>query len=125
MRVPSRLILLGTVFILPGLALAQTPVKPPASDTDKPAVSGRPSGEPSNDPCAQGHATVGAGNEIVTPNAKQDGKTLSDHLAQSGGVICPPPAVDPAIRAPTPESGRMPVIPPPGTPGGDQSVKPK
>src|SRR3954463_6800287 len=99
MRVSQKLILFSAALLLPALALAQTPVKPPASDTDKPAVSGKPSGDASSDPCAQGHATVGSGNEIVTPNAK-DGKTLSDHLAQSGGVICPPPAVDPAIRAP-------------------------
>jgi hypothetical protein len=33
--------------------------------------------------------------------------------------------VDPEIRQPTPPGGAMPVIPPPGTPGGDQSVQPK
>jgi hypothetical protein len=51
-------------------------------------------------------------------------KTLSDKLDQGGGVICPP-NVDPGIKAPTPESGKMPVIPPPGSPGGDPNVKPK
>jgi hypothetical protein len=112
--------LLGAL-ILPVSALAQTPVKPPANDTEKPAAAGKPS----NDPCAAGRATIGSGNEIVAPNAQKSDKTLSDHLAQSGGVICPPAAVDPEIKLPTPETGRMPVIPPPGTPGGDQSVKPK
>lgn len=119
MKVPTASVVLAAL-LLPASAVAQAPVKPPATDTDKPAVAGRPS----SDPCAQGHATVGSGNEVVTPNVKKD-ETLSDHLAQSGGVICPPPAVDPAIKAPTPETGRMPVIPPPGTPGGDQSVQPK
>jgi hypothetical protein len=53
------------------------------------------------------------------------GGTLSDKLARSGGVICPP-NVDPEIKAPTPESGaKMPVIPPPGSPGGDPSIQPK
>ena len=52
-------------------------------------------------------------------------KTLSEHLAQSGGVICPPAEVDPAMKAPTPQTGDTPVIKPPGTPGGDQSVQPK
>jgi hypothetical protein len=52
------------------------------------------------------------------------GKNLSDRLARNNGVICPP-SVDPHIKAPTPEVGKMPVIPPPGTPGGDQSVQPK
>ena len=52
------------------------------------------------------------------------GENLSDKLARNEGVLCPP-NVDPEIKAPTPESGKMPVIPPPGSPGGDQSVKPK
>jgi hypothetical protein len=54
-----------------------------------------------------------------TPN-----QTLSDKLAQTNGVICPPD-VDPNIKAPAPDTGKMPVIPPPGSPGGDPSVQPK
>jgi hypothetical protein len=108
----------ATVFALTLLpAFAQSPAKPPPANAEK--QSDR------SDPCAQGSATVGAGNEIVSPNAKKPDQTLSDHLAQSGGVICPPPGVDAEIKAPTPEVGKMPVIPPPGTPGGDQSVQPK
>jgi hypothetical protein len=58
------------------------------------------------------------------PNSKA-GEPLSDKLARTDGVICPP-NVDPEIKAPTPESGaKMPVIPPPGSPGGDQSIQPK
>src|SRR5262245_36276690 len=52
------------------------------------------------------------------------GENLSDKLARNDGVLCPP-NVDPDIKAPTPETGKMPVIPPPGSPGGDQNVKPK
>ena len=48
----------------------------------------------------------------------------SDKLARTDGVICPP-NVDPEIRAPTPDTGKTPVIPPPGSPGGDPSVRPK
>ena len=71
-----------------------------------------------------GDITVGKGGEIDTQ--RQDGKeNLSDKLARSGGVICPPEHVDPEIRQPTPPGGNMPVIPPPGSPGGDQSVQPK
>lgn len=51
-------------------------------------------------------------------------KTLSDKLDQGGGVICPP-NVDPGIKRPAPETGKMPVIPPPGSPGGDPKVQPK
>ena len=53
------------------------------------------------------------------------GKNLSDKLAKSGGVICPPHNVDPAMKAPTPQGGTMPVIPPPGSPGGNPNVQPK
>jgi hypothetical protein len=51
-------------------------------------------------------------------------QTLSEKLEQTDGVICPPD-VDPDIKAPTPQTGRMPVIPPPGSPGGDPTLRPK
>lgn len=52
--------------------------------------------------------------------------TLSDQLSNQKGTIHPP-AVDPGINAPLPHraQGSMPVIPPPGTPGGNQAVVPK
>ena len=50
---------------------------------------------------------------------------LSDQLSQSNGVICPPSGVDPKMAAPPREGGAMPVIPPPGTPGGDPNTVPK
>jgi hypothetical protein len=52
-------------------------------------------------------------------------ENLSEKLARTDGVICPPPDLDPDIRAPAPGGGRTPVIPPPGSPGGDPSVRPK
>jgi len=51
-------------------------------------------------------------------------KTLSEKLDQGAGVICPP-NVDPGMKTPAPETGKMPVIPPPGSPGGDPKVQPK
>ena len=65
-----------------------------------------------------------------TPTPKGSGATtgssenLSDKLSRSDGVLCPP-NVDPEIKQPTPNTGKMPVIPPPGSPGGDPSVQPK
>jgi hypothetical protein len=50
---------------------------------------------------------------------------LSDKLANSNGVICPPGNVDPDMQKPAPGGGRMKVIPPPGGPGGDRNVIPK
>jgi hypothetical protein len=51
-------------------------------------------------------------------------QTLSEKLARTEGVLCPP-NVDPEIKAPTPDVGPMPIIPPPGSPGGDPTVRPK
>lgn len=56
--------------------------------------------------------------------AETTGESLSDRLARTEGVICPP-NTDPHIRAPTPDAGKTPVIPPPGSPGGDQTIRPK
>jgi hypothetical protein len=62
-------------------------------------------------------------NQPVEPPAI--GSSSSD-LGRSGGVIRPPADVDPQMKQMPPSSGdRMPVIPPPGTPGGNPSVKPK
>jgi len=50
---------------------------------------------------------------------------LGDKLARSDGVLCPPAGIDPEMRAPTPDAGKTPVIPPPGSPGGDPTIRPK
>jgi hypothetical protein len=51
--------------------------------------------------------------------------TLSDDLSQRKGVITPP-KVDPRMTVEPPQKGAAtPVIPPPGSPGGDPSVIPK
>ena len=73
--------------------------------------------------CAQDRATVGQGGDIDVRQPRD--RNLSDRLARTDGVICPPSQVDPEIHAPTPPGGAMPVIPPPGSPGGDQSIQPK
>jgi hypothetical protein len=55
----------------------------------------------------------------------QRAEPLGDKLAKSDGVLCPPAGVDPEIRAPTPDTGNTPVLPPPGSPGGDPNLRPK
>jgi hypothetical protein len=68
--------------------------------------------------------------QTVDPKACSDSaknslnQTLSDKLDRTNGVICPPD-VDPGIKAPTPNAGKTPVIPPPGSPGGDPNIQPK
>jgi hypothetical protein len=58
-----------------------------------------------------------------TPGA-DTGASLSDKLAESRGVICPP-SVDPGMTQTPPAGGAIRVVPPPGSPGGDPSVLPK
>jgi hypothetical protein len=67
------------------------------------------------------------------PDAKGDPPTvgggssepLSDKLAQSKGIICPPAGVDREMQVTPPGGGQLKVIPPPGTPGGGPNVQPK
>jgi hypothetical protein len=108
--------LAAAVFLTPALTMAQAPPKP-----DQPIAPKSTQLDPNA--CGQGRATVGEGGDIKMN--KNDGRNLSDKLAQSGGVICPPSQVDPAIKAPTPQGGAMPVIPPPGSPGGNPNIQPK
>ena len=64
--------------------------------------------------------------EPRTPTVPPASGTLSTDLNRSGGVIKPPAGVDPEIKQTPPQTGaKMPVIPPPGTPGGNPGVQPK
>ena len=114
----NLIVVAAALALAPSIVLAQspptqqTPVAPKTEQLDP-------------NPCAHPgtRATIGQGGDIDV--SKQDSRNLSDKLAASNGVICPPGQVDPEIRAPTPPGGAMPVIPPPGSPGGDPSVTPK
>jgi len=55
------------------------------------------------------------------------GSDLSNKLDKSEGVLKPSTNLDPAMQkpAPAPNAGTMPVITPPGEPGGRQDVQPK
>jgi len=63
----------------------------------------------------------------ATGEDKRPGETLSERLDRNSGVIHPPAGVDPGIAVPVPDPDphSTPVIPPPGTPGGNPSVRPK
>jgi len=64
----------------------------------------------------------------MPPQGTTTGETrepLGDRLARSDGVLCPPADVDPQMHAPTPDTGNTPVIPPPGSPGGNPNLRPK
>lgn len=66
----------------------------------------------------------GAGRDAPTIG-KEESKSLSEQLAQSKGIICPPAGVDPDMHRRPPEGGAIKVIPPPGSPGGDPNMQPK
>jgi hypothetical protein len=61
------------------------------------------------------------------PPATGSTESLSEKLQKSDGVIAPRTDTTPDMRvpAPVPNPGTTPVIPPPGSPGGNQSVNPK
>jgi hypothetical protein len=61
----------------------------------------------------------------TTGQRATSGESMSEKLARTDGVICPPGNLDTQMQLPTPDAGRTPVIPPPGSPGGDPSVRPK
>jgi hypothetical protein len=105
--------------MLTSAAFAQSPPKAP--DAVAPKAERNQSASCAH---ADTQATVGKGGDVKVPTP--EGKPLGEKLSQSNGVICPPDRVDPQIHAPTPEQGKMPVIPPPGTPdSSNQSVQPK
>lgn len=63
----------------------------------------------------------------VAPPKTNGRDNLSNKLNRTNGVITPPADVDPKINrpAPVPNPNSTPVIPPPGTPGGQGNVQPK
>jgi hypothetical protein len=75
----------------------------------------------------QGRDPPGADEQDQAPPSESHGENLSKQLNRNKGVITPPSTGDSEIYtdAPNPNPGTTPVIPPPGTPGGDQSVEPR
>src|ERR1700744_2839427 len=104
------------VLMLATAAHAQAPASPatPPAQTATPAAS-----QPSNCAPMPPNGTGTNTNKKEGTTVGKPNEPLGDKLARSDGTLCPPSKVDPAIRAPTPESGKMDVIPPPGSPGGD------
>jgi hypothetical protein len=110
MRTQNVVVVVATVAAL-SIPTAQAQLDRPVAP---PALS-----QPSN-PCPPSTS-----NNNAASNETTGSRTLSDQLSQSKGIICPPAGVDPGISVPPSGGGRTPVIPPPGTPGGDPSIQPK
>jgi hypothetical protein len=104
-------------------AIAQAPPAPatPQAQTAPPATAR------ANANCAPTRTTAQGNIAPSDTTTGQGTEPLGDKLAKSDGVLCPPSGVDPEMHAPMPNTGgaNTPVIPPPGSPGGDPSVRPK
>jgi len=121
MRINRTLALSCVLLAVPALAAAQAPPAPatPPAQTAPPQPQRTANCAPIEQPTHPGTAVPEG---TTTGQARAP---LGDKLANSDGVLCPPSGVDPEMRAPTPEGGNMPVIPPPGSPGGDPTIRPK
>lgn len=104
---------LALALLASGTALAQRPqvTNPQTTSPQNPTVPVPPRSSPSTPP------------ERIAP---AEGGSLSQDLSRDRGTV-KPPSVDPGMTVAPPRngSGTMPVIPPPGSPGGNQSVVPK
>jgi hypothetical protein len=120
MRLKHTLLLVSALAAMPGMAVAQAPPAP----ATPPAQTAAPAPARANN-CAPTESTPQGNIAPQGTTTGQRAEPLGDKLARSDGVLCPPAGVDPAIRAPTPDTGNMPVIPPPGSPGGDPTIRPK
>ena len=59
----------------------------------------------------------------LSPSLKEGNQQQFNH---ENGVVRPPSDIDPEMETkPDDRGARTPVIPPPGSPGGDENVKPK
>ncbi len=76
---------------------------------------------------AQVGASPGQGSAPLPPAPPERIEPAPTVPRTSDGVLRPPAAVDPGIRTivPDPNLSSTPVIPPPGTPGGNQTVRPR
>ena len=122
LRIPLRTLLVGTaLLVLP--AAAQTSVAASLlagiisvgelSTSDGPTTPNTTIPEKMQ---PQENGTTGSG---------EHSNSLSDELDRSGGVLSPPADIDPGLARPTPDVGTTRIIPPPGSPGGDPTVRPK
>ncbi|QPF92963.1 hypothetical protein [Bradyrhizobium commune] len=120
MRTKPKLIFAAALIAASGAAIAQAPPAP----ATPPQATAPPAAQHATD-CSPADRARGT-HSIDGTTTGQSREPLGDKLAKSDGVLCPPSGVDPEMHAPAPSTGgTMPVIPPPGSPGGDPTVRPK
>ncbi|WP_065753325.1 hypothetical protein [Bradyrhizobium paxllaeri] len=121
MALKRALLLASVLMVAADVAAAQAPPGP----TTPPAQTAPPSPQRAAN-CAPMQPLPNSGEKVPEGTTTgQRAEPLGDRLARSDGVLCPPAGVDPEMHAPAPDAGKTPVIPPPGSPGGDQTIRPK
>ncbi len=102
---PSIFLIAVMIVLAPAAAPAQAPISPPEQTGPTPAPR---------------HGATGP------QQSEEPAPDRSDQLSRSRGVIAPPSTSDQNV-VPMPSAGpnAMPVIPPPGTEGGNPEVQPK
>ncbi|MBR1280989.1 hypothetical protein JQ597_02940 [Bradyrhizobium sp. AUGA SZCCT0177] len=121
MAIKRSLFLSCVLMVASGVAVAQAPPGPAT-----PPVPTAPPSAARTANCAPMHPAPHSG--AAAPEGTTTGQRaepLGERLARSDGVLCPPAGIDPEMHAPAPGGGKTPVIPPPGSPGGDPSIRPK
>jgi len=111
----KSLMIMGSVFLTLWTLPASAQPKPPVDQQNPSTVDPKPCAPDerlTQDPQTQRPITTGRG------------ENLTEKLSRNEGVLCPP-NLDPDIKLPTPDVGKTPVIPPPGSPGGNPNVRPK
>jgi len=108
-----------TIKIAAILAAVSTPFFVAYAQSERPGAPPSLTQPPNQDGCSPGSGGSPRSDETT------GSRSLSEQLSASKGVICPPAGTDPGIKVPPVGGGRMPVIPPPGTPGGDPGIQPK
>jgi hypothetical protein len=120
------LIKIAPVLALSLLAICCDPVRAQAPPSGAaPGQTAPTATKPASPGCTPGSTASNQSGLTAPGTTTGRGEPLGDKLARSDGVLCPPPGIDPEIRAPTPDAGNTPVIPPPGSPGGDPTIRPK
>ena len=94
-----------------------------AQRSGEPAVPAQPQAPKLDPKACSDRDRLKRGDTVETDgHAPRSDEPLSERLARTDSVICPPLGLDPHIRAPAPETGSdMPVIPPPASPAEPQS----
>jgi hypothetical protein len=108
--------------MMAALGLAALVAAPPLLAQSPPDPAPPPGMPDVTDPPAESTPIPDTKGEKDTPD-----KPLTEELKQNEGVLEPPHDMDSKIErpAPVPNPGTTPVIPPPGSPGGNPDIQPK